>query len=507
MTLWAALTLLMVVLSYVFTLLMAAACVCLPLLLFGAWMHVASFVLLLYGIATAAVILWSLPPRRDRFAPPGPELKRAEQPTLFAEIDTLSSTLGEAPPSAVYLLPEVNAWVAEREGWMGIGSRRVMGVGLPLMRVLNTAQFRAVLAHEIAHYYRGDTRLLPFVRHAQTAMARTLATLGSPKFAEAVSHHGLSQLAHTIVFSGISAWWKGFMRVIQAVSRRQEYRADELSCRIAGSGNLVNGLCRLNEAEAAITPFYATELLPALSAGIRPPIADGFAHYLSVPEIAAAAAASLDGVLKQDRGDPYDSHPPLRDRIAAARSISPSVHPECSAATRPAIEWLVDIERLEAELLMCLGVSEQGAQLRVLAWDQIGSEVYVPMWRDAVQQCGTALNAYRVAALPEAVSSLSQVAARIPDPEGMLLTREERSERASQLLVRALALAAYEEGWQLRAEPGEFELRRDQHRLAPAKVVADLRSGAMSAEAWRGWATAAGIAKRRLAPQGRANSA
>lgn len=56
-------------------------------------------------------------------------------------------------PAKVYLVPEVNAWVCERGGFMGIGSRMVMGIGLPLLKLLNVDEFKGVIAHEFGHYY------------------------------------------------------------------------------------------------------------------------------------------------------------------------------------------------------------------------------------------------------------------------------------------------------------------------------------------------------------------
>ena len=59
---------------------------------------------------------------------------------LFAEIRALSRATQQAMPAEVYLVPEMNAWVAQRGGVMGFGSRRVMGVGLTLLQSL-TMQF------------------------------------------------------------------------------------------------------------------------------------------------------------------------------------------------------------------------------------------------------------------------------------------------------------------------------------------------------------------------------
>jgi heat shock protein HtpX len=78
----------------------------------------------------------------------------------------------------VYLIGQVNAFVADRGGIMGFGSRRVMGIGLPLLSILTVSELRGVLAHEFAHYYGGDTRLGPWVYKTQSAMIRTFQNIG-----------------------------------------------------------------------------------------------------------------------------------------------------------------------------------------------------------------------------------------------------------------------------------------------------------------------------------------
>src|SRR5215470_10458583 len=104
-------------------------------------------------IVAAGEVVWSVLPRFDRFEPPGPEVREADHPRLFAEIRAIAAATGQRMPDHVYLVPEVNAFVAQRGGIMGIGSRRVMGIGLPLMRTLQVDELRAVLAHEMGHFY------------------------------------------------------------------------------------------------------------------------------------------------------------------------------------------------------------------------------------------------------------------------------------------------------------------------------------------------------------------
>ena len=82
------------------------------------------------------MILSSILPRRDRFQPPGPSLSTSGQRRLFGLIGEVAIATGQPMPQEVYLVPDVNAWVAARGGVMGFGSRPVMGLGLPLLQTL-----------------------------------------------------------------------------------------------------------------------------------------------------------------------------------------------------------------------------------------------------------------------------------------------------------------------------------------------------------------------------------
>ena len=90
------------------------------------------------SLIAAAVIAWSVLPRRDRFVAPGPEVTAAEQPALFATLRALAAATGVAMPVHVYLVDDVTAFVGERGGVLGLGARPVMALGMPLLRVLTS---------------------------------------------------------------------------------------------------------------------------------------------------------------------------------------------------------------------------------------------------------------------------------------------------------------------------------------------------------------------------------
>jgi hypothetical protein len=144
----AVLAILLIIFSYVFTVLLAAACTVLPYLLMTALpFNINLLFLVIGGVLTSLTILGSLAPRRQIFQAPGPPMDRAQSPRLFAALEAIVGALHEPMPEQLYLIPDVNAFVAEYGGTMGFGARRIMTLGLPLMRVLTISQFRALRSY------------------------------------------------------------------------------------------------------------------------------------------------------------------------------------------------------------------------------------------------------------------------------------------------------------------------------------------------------------------------
>src|SRR5687768_15343970 len=85
------------------------------------------------GVITASVIVWAVMPHVDHFPVPGVRLRADEQPDLFRLIQEIADATGQAMPVEVFLVGNVDAFVARRGGMLGLGSRRVMGIGLPLL--------------------------------------------------------------------------------------------------------------------------------------------------------------------------------------------------------------------------------------------------------------------------------------------------------------------------------------------------------------------------------------
>jgi Zn-dependent protease with chaperone function len=478
LALFAALAMLMVVLSYIFILLLAAACVYVPFLIVSNSAGFQTLALMIAGVIVAGSMIWSLVPRRDKFNAPGLPLTQASHPRLFAELQNIAATMNEPMPAEVYLIGDANAWVADRGGLMGFGSRRVMGLGLPLLAALNVSQFRAILAHEFGHYYGGDTKLGPWLHRTQMAMIRTFQNLGSVGSTMRVA---LMQVLYYIVFGILKAYWKLFLRAINFVSRKQEFRADELACIVAGPEALISGLRGLHAAASAWPSFLKTEMVPMFNMGFLPPMTTGFAQFLAAPPILQQVTKGLEKRIRDEKTQPFDSHPPLRERVAAAERLS---IPSPARETELALALLDNMGNEEVRFLRVMHPDLMEKPLKPVAWEERGPVVLIPTWMKSVAAYGNMLEGMTVGNLVESLGRVPQIAPQIRDPKGMLLTPEQRIERARSLLAMGFALALVRGGAKLCSSPGEFHFELGDQQLNPFEIVTRLADGAISKAEW-----------------------
>jgi Zn-dependent protease with chaperone function len=427
-------------------------------------------------ILAGGTILWSVLPRRDKFVAPGPRLQRGEHPRLFEEIETIARATNQAMPAEVYMVPDVNAWVMQRGGIMGFGSRRVMGLGLPLMRILPRSQFSAVLAHEFGHYHGGDTKIGPWIYKTRAAIGRTLIALGNSSWLQAPFR-----------------WYANmFMRITHAVSRRQEFVADELAARTVGAKPLIAGLQNVHKVAPAFAHYWHAEYTPVFKAGFLPPLADGFDQFMRGERIAAFTDRYLEEQLASSESDPYDTHPSLRDRIAALTGLpAGSDHPD----DQPAVSLLEDVGALERKLMVQVAGVDEAASATPLAWEDVGAKVYVPQWTKLVQLNAAALRDLT----PDAVGSLAVDTQSFgkklvdlfedgPDDEGV-------EGLAFGVVGAALALLLVGRGGRLDLKPGHGVLVDMRGRaVQPFAILPSLKDGALDAATWRAQCAELGIA-------------
>ncbi|PYR90810.1 MAG: hypothetical protein DMF84_19425 [Acidobacteria bacterium] len=427
-----------------------------------------AFRLIAFCVAGAGSVLWAIVPRRDHFDPPGPRVTAEEQPELFALIQDVAKATSQAMPQDVYLLNDVNAFVAQRGGIMGMGGRRVMGLGLPLLQALTVDEVKGVLAHEFGHYHAGDVALGPWIHKTRVMMLRTIAQL--------------SESVLRFIFIGFATL---FLRITHAVSRRQEYIADEVAANVVGSHAMASGLRKLNGAAFAYHTYWYSELVPVMQAGFRPPVAAGFGRYTSRPEMSRLLATLVNNQEKEGKTDPYDTHPSLGDRVAALER-QPS---RPAVDSRPAAALLRSVDECERRLFGTLGADL--ANLTPLEWPRVTDAVYLPMWRARVKKYGALLRDYTCDNPPATEKALREIGGGIVAADA---SDETRVTAAWRLIVASYAMAMHPLGWVPETSPGEEAvLRRGVEEFRPFSELGSIVKGRTTIAAWRERCIALGI--------------
>jgi heat shock protein HtpX len=420
-------------------------------------------------VVAALAILWSIVPRRDKFEAPGPRLTENEHPELFAVLSEVATKSEQEMPADVYLVGDVNAWVMQRGGVMGFGSRRVMGLGLPLLEAVTISQFRAIVAHEFGHYHGGDTKLGPLIYRTREAIGRTIENLSSQGF-----------LHKPFLWYG-----RFFLRVTQAISRAQELAADRLAATIAGPRAAAGALMAVHGAAVAYGTYWSQEVVPLLGSGYRPPIATGFSRF--VTHFADAVRDAVDHELREGKSDVFDSHPPLRERVEALKALPEEVSADDA---RLASSLLRDLSAAELALLRSLA-PDRATSLEQVAWEEAAIKVYLPQWQSRSAEHAKAL-------LGVTPSSLPQVVRELPAFIDKLTLREvpyaRRNDEAALILGCALASRLHADGWSCDTGPGRSVVfEKGGQSIEPFSIVPQLTNGELTDVVWSDRCRAGGI--------------
>jgi heat shock protein HtpX len=427
-------------------------------------------------VALAITIIVKVVPRRDPFVAPGPRVTPEEQPELTRLVDEVAQAVGLSTPDATYLVADVNAGVFETRS---LSRRRVLVLGMPLLEVVSADELRAILAHEFGHYVAGDARFSRWTYRTRESVLRVSAMQWSEKYQP-----------------WIVAWvrWpfrmyaRLFLRVTSAITRRQELAADALAARVAGTAAQVGALRRTAACGPAFDGYWSNEVVPALANGLRPPIGAGFREFLSVERIDAAVRRELDTALERDEHDPYDSHPTLRQRLAA---LGAGPDDDRAVEGPPASTLLRDHAGLEAGVV------------RALAGDLVDT-MPEATWSD-VEQDWLRRYAVMVDARRSALArwSVGDVPALALHPDELALTlratwpdafAEHSKPLARELLAAALFVALVRDGFEFDAGPGRpITCVRADARFVPFVDVAAIADGSATVENLRDRLVAAGV--------------
>jgi hypothetical protein len=242
--------------------------------------------------------------------------------------------------------------------------------------------------------------------------------------------------------------------------------------------------------------YWRTEVVPLLEAGFQPPIADGFQRFINEPAINREVEKAAREQLAEARSDPYDSHPPDAERIAALAQMPPGP----ADGTGPPAATLVDgIDAIEPFLL--IGMLTPGMQMRRIRWEDAGTWALLPGLRDRVRRQAHMLSNYTVGWLPELVKYTDRLGFSEAGAASRPVTTDQARSLGVGLAGAAFAVALADHGWAAESLPGRPVLmRRGEVTIEPFAEVNRMSHGEIDAPTWQGRCTELGIRDFALAP-------
>ena len=412
------------------------------------------------------LVLFACLPRRARFVAPGPALVAAEHPALAVLLDAVARETGQAAPTS-YWSPEAKLAPESVGGFLGLGGRRVLTLGFPVVTGLDADALKAALAGEFARSSPTDGAWTARVGRMRDAVRRAAAPENSasppPLFV---------RLLHA-PFAGFAQF---FLEVSAPVGRRQRALAEAAASRIAGADAVARARVERPRFEIAWLEYLETAVEPVLLAKRRPPLAAGWRTYLASPEICAALARREERSLRRAAGTPD----------AATRVVA-------SPPSTMAGLVLGDLDALELELLDAVAGSKSIRAHAPITWDRLVPELLEPQWRDALARYAEGLRGLVAEAIPARPEDLTELGRRLnpkdaKDPVGA-------QGRATLVLSAALAVSLRRAGFGLDSRPGApLRAQRGSDVVDIDDVIRDVAAGRLTPAAWGERCRALGIA-------------
>jgi len=318
---------------------------CLAIVGYGYFVGMVALVLVAFGLApfavfghasavlvqTAIVILaiawtllwWS----RIEFHPPeGYSLLRHEAPQLFGMIDGLTKTLKAPGVHYILITDEFNASIAQvpRYGLFG-GAVNYLVVGLPLMQALSPDQFRAVLAHEIAHLSGNHGRFSTWVYRIRQTWLTIMDNLDEPA------------RGGGFVFAWFLRWYAPYFSAYSFVlARSNEYVADGSAAQVVGARSLADALIATRIKASYVENHFWPNIFNKAVAEPNPPPAPhaSMFHALPLAPFGHDAERWFEEALVE-RTTFADTHPSLASRLAALGFRGTQLSPDANVPPAP----------------------------------------------------------------------------------------------------------------------------------------------------------------------------
>ena len=291
-------------------------------------------VAILVALAAFAAIVGIFKRDRSVNTQHGELVCEADAPRLWDRIRQMAERLKTPPPKQIVAGIDANFFVTEAPLTVSgeVLQGRTLYVSLPLLRKLETSEADAVLAHELAHLSGGDTansaKLGPALQHYDQYCSRMRSS------------------GATVVVWPVLALYRVMFELALARTRRErEFRADRVAAKLISPEAISKSLVKIaaysiyrNKIEADL---FQQQAQHTGALGIASAVDSGLATYVHSP-------AFMQQISNVHVPHPFDSHPPLNERMTAVNAPIGESDYAAVAVEVPTASWAGEINTADA---------------------------------------------------------------------------------------------------------------------------------------------------------------
>lgn len=250
----------------------------------------------------------------------GQDISRQQAPALWSVVDEVAQKLETTPPDHIILSLNEGFWVTDFNVNLPHSQTRAgektMCLSIPFMNHLILPEFKAIIGHELAHFIHRDLIAMrafnQLYQHAGKAnnalddiharfIVLSLLTFGflAPVVAYCCIRPIQTLSAHLFI---------AFHESERAWNRKGELAADAIAARVGGPEDIASSLAKL----ALLTPAMIDAQKQHMRVGNQSPIL-----ALMAQSIETNGYPTFEELKLMEQPHPYDSHPPLQERLAA----------------------------------------------------------------------------------------------------------------------------------------------------------------------------------------------
>jgi Zn-dependent protease with chaperone function len=274
---------------------------------------------------------------RGRDEAPGDRLELERHPRLRQVLDEVAAQIDTRPVDNVYMTPRTDLAVTERGGLLKQlqgTSERCLILGAAVLDGMKIGPFKAILAHEYGHFSNRDTAGGGFalaVRRSLMTMAYSLAAGGAAEW-------------YNPAWLFVNGFNLIFLRISQGASRLQEILADRWAAFAYGARAFEQGLRHVVQRSIAFDT-HANSTLQEVVQG-KKALSNLYTYKPSKQPTATEIVDATEKALNE-KGSPYDSHPPPAERFALVHALGHEDGRETVQAGGEAWTLLEDRENIQ----------------------------------------------------------------------------------------------------------------------------------------------------------------